>query len=83
MAVAINSTNINAARQLLDHPLFDEIFADMEAGAINHAIAAALSDDETRAAYLSEARAIRALRQKLRLLIAQGEAASGDRGASA
>jgi hypothetical protein len=81
MAIELNSTNLNAAKQLLTHPLFDAIFNDMEASAVNLAIAAPLTDNETRAAYLSEARAIRALRQKLRMMVAQGEAASADKGA--
>jgi hypothetical protein len=79
MAIELNSTNSNAAKQLLTHPLFDLIFNDMEASAVNLAIAAPLTDDATRAVYLSEARAIRALRQRLRFLIA--EAAAAEKGA--
>jgi hypothetical protein len=81
MAIELNSTNLNAAKQLLGHPLFDSIFDDMEASAVNLAIAAQLTDNETRAAYLSEARAIRTLRQKLRFMVAQGAAISAEKGA--
>jgi hypothetical protein len=82
MAVTLNKTNIQAAKMLLDHPLFEEIFGDMEASAINQAINAQLTDDATRSSQLSEARAIRSLRQKLRFMVSHGEATSGDKGAS-
>jgi hypothetical protein len=59
-----------AARQLLSHPMFEEIFAGLEQDAVNRAIMAPLTDDAARAAQLSEARVIRAMRQRLRVYAA-------------
>jgi hypothetical protein len=81
MVLKLTRANVIAAKHIIEHDVFNEIFTDMETSAINQAIAAPLTDDESRAAFLSEARAIRALRQKLRILIVQGEADSADEGA--
>ena len=60
-----------AALVLLDMPLFHELWAELEASAVNMCINAAITDDAARAAWAAEARAIRSFRSKLRVL-AQG-----------
>ncbi|OCP36743.1 hypothetical protein [Ensifer sp. LC163] len=62
-----------AARAMLDNPLFHLVMDDLEASAINGCIAAPLKDDEARAAYAAEARAVRNFRSKLKFL-AEGQA---------
>ena len=54
------------ARQLLDNPLFDAVLSEIEQAAIEAAINAPALADDIRAASLSEVRAIRAFRSKLR-----------------
>lgn len=56
------------AERLLNHPLFDEIFDELENGAMEVAVQAKPSDDETRRTSMNEIRAIRSLRQKLKTL---------------
>lgn len=64
----------NAARMLIEHPLITELFEELEKSAVDVAMYAAPTDHETRAAKLTEARAIRALRQQLSTLVSEGEA---------
>ncbi|WP_455918768.1 hypothetical protein [Ensifer canadensis] len=62
-----------AARVLLDMPLFHALMDELEASAVNGCIAAPLKDDEARAAFAAEARAVRNFRSKLKFL-AEGQA---------
>ena len=71
-----------AARALLDNPLFHTVMDDLEAAAINGCINAPVTDDETRAAYAAEARAIRKFRSKLKFL-AEEQANADGKGAPA
>lgn len=64
---------MNAARQLLDHPVVTEILNDMEAAAITVAINSATSDPDTAVKWLLELRSIRNFRAKLRLLCSEAE----------
>ncbi len=56
------------AERLLNHPLINEIFDELESDAMEIAVHAKPSDDETRRTSMNEVRAIRALRQKLKTL---------------
>jgi len=56
------------AERLLNHPLFNEIFDGLENDAMEVAVQAKPSDDETRRTSMNEIRAIRSLRQKLKTL---------------
>lgn len=61
------------AAQLFNDPLFNEIMDGMEAASINEAMYAKPTDDATRHAALTEARAIRSLRTKLKNLAVHSE----------
>ena len=56
------------AERLLNHPLINEIFDELENDAMEVAVQAKASDDETRRTSMNEIRAIRSLRQKLKTL---------------
>jgi hypothetical protein len=64
------------AERLLNHPLFNEIFDALESDAMEVAVQAKPSDDETRRTAMNEIRAIRSLRQKLKTR-ASGEGFGG------
>lgn len=72
-----------AARAMLDNPLFHAVMDDLEAAAINGCINAPVTDDETRAAFAAEARAIRKFRSKLKFLAAEEQAKADGKGAPA
>uniref|UniRef100_UPI003F499AE7 hypothetical protein n=1 Tax=Ensifer adhaerens TaxID=106592 RepID=UPI003F499AE7 len=72
-----------AARAMLDNPLFHLVMDDLEAAAINGCINAPVTDNESRAAFAAEARAIRNFRSKLKFLVAEGQANAEGRGAVA
>ena len=71
-----------AARDMLANPLFHHIMDELETAAINGCINAPLVDDETRAAFAAEARAIRKFRGKLKFL-AEEQANADGKGAPA
>lgn len=81
MALALSRENVNAAKVLLDHPLINEIFNELESEAIEAAINAGPLEHDLRAALLIEARSIRSLRSKLLTLKAR-EVSLDDEGAS-
>lgn len=54
------------AKRVLEEPLYTKFFQELEKQALDLAIAAPLTDHDKRAAYISEARAIRALQAKIR-----------------
>lgn len=56
------------AERLSGHPVIRHIFDEMEQDAMERAIYARPSDDEARRSAMNEVRAIRALRQKLKIL---------------
>lgn len=57
------------ATDLLNTPLFHELWDEMEQWAINGCIHAKAIDHETRAAFAAEARAIRNFRSKLNVIV--------------
>lgn len=57
------------AQYLLDNELLKEIFDQIEQTAIESAVCAKVGDDETRRNATGEVRAIRSVRQKLKLLL--------------
>jgi hypothetical protein len=59
------------AAYLLEHELLKDIFDGLELDALNRAINADPSDDETRRASLGEVRAIQSVRRKLKALCAK------------
>jgi hypothetical protein len=63
-----------AAQVILDMPLFNFLMDELEAQAIDACLNANPTDNETRAAYASEARAIRNLRSKLNFLAEEAKA---------
>ncbi|NRQ15121.1 hypothetical protein QM996_09230 [Sinorhizobium chiapasense] len=63
-----------AARAILDVPYFNEVMNELEWAAINGCIHAGLTDDQGRAAYAAEARAIRNFRARLKFLTEQAKA---------
>lgn len=67
------SANDVEAAFLLNHPILNAIFSQMERSAIEIAVSAKMGDDELRRSALGEVRAIRSVRQKLDL-IAKGRA---------
>ncbi|OOG65857.1 hypothetical protein BLJAPNOD_02363 [Ensifer sp. M14] len=71
-----------AARALLDNPLYHLVMDELEMVAINGCINAPLVDDETRAAFAAEVRAIRKFRGKLKFL-AEEQANTDGKGAPA
>ena len=56
------------AERLVEHPIINEIFDELERDAMEMSIQSKASDDETRRTMMNEIRAIRALRQKLKSL---------------
>ncbi len=60
----------SAAQALLAIPLFDELFDDMEAAAVNLAVAAQPTDHDARQAHIAELRALRNLRSRIGALAA-------------
>ena len=74
MAIRYDKQAISAARMILDHPVVMEIFNDMEAEALNAAVNAKITDEETPAAFLAEVRAIRKFRSNLNFIVTNGEA---------
>ena len=74
MALKYDQQSISAARMILDHPIVNEIFDDMETEMVNAAINTKITDTETTTALLAEVRAIRKFRNNLKFLITNGEA---------
>ena len=72
MALKLDQQSVAAARMILEHPIVAEIFADMEMENLNAAVSAKLGDDESRAAFLAEVRAIRKFKSNLHFIISQG-----------
>lgn len=72
-----------AARDMLANPLFHLLIGDLETVAINGCINAPVTDDETRAAFAAEARAIRNFRSKLKFLAAEEQAKADGKDAPA
>lgn len=64
------------ARQMLDIPLFNELWDEIEKSAVNACIGAAPTDHETRSAYAAEVRAIRKFRSKLNFIFEEAKAAN-------
>lgn len=81
MALELSRESVNAAKMLLEHPLINEIFNDLEQDAIERALQAGPLEHDLRAAFLTEANTIRSLRSKLRSLKAR-EASLDDEGAA-
>jgi hypothetical protein len=77
------STDSGDASFLIEHPLFVRLLDELEKDATNAAIYASYDDHEARQAHCAEARAIRALRTKLKALAEQGSAKPVRRGAVA
>ena len=75
--MAIDVDKARTAKMLLDTPLIQEVFDDIEQAAFNEAVNAKPADNETRAAKCAEVRAIRALRMRLALLVAEEQAERG------
>lgn len=63
-----------AAQAILDIPLFNEIWDDLERAAINATLHADYADHEKRQAHAAEARAIRRVRERLNSLAKQPDA---------
>lgn len=74
MAVKLTQEALNAARMIIEHPITQEILADMETSALNGAVNAKITDTETPAAYLAEVRAIRNFRSRLAFIISEAPA---------
>jgi hypothetical protein len=81
MALELTKNNVTVAERLLAEPLFNEILSELENEALNMAVQVPLTDSESVQAWLGEVRAIRSLRQRLRVLIARAKA-NPDKGAS-
>ena len=81
MALELSRENVNAAKVLLDHPLINAIFDELEHDAIESAMQASPLDHDLRLAFINEAKVIRSLRSKLRSLKAR-EASLDDEGAT-
>ncbi|MDG3577132.1 hypothetical protein P7F60_12085 [Rhizobium sp. YJ-22] len=62
------------ARQMLDIPLFNEIWDEIERSATNACINADPADHDKRAAYAAEARAIKKFRSKLNFIVEEAKA---------
>lgn len=54
------------AKRILEEPLYQMFWKEMEATLVNQFVAAEKTDHDARAAYAAEIRAIRALQSKLR-----------------
>ena len=65
----MSSEHRGEAEYLLNSELLKEVFADLEASAIERAINAKASDDELRRTSTQEVRAIRAVQGQLRLFL--------------
>jgi hypothetical protein len=65
---------IAQARSLVDNPLFQEFWAEMENQAIDACVYADPTDHDKRAAFAAEARAIRNFRSKLNVIIDEANA---------
>lgn len=72
--MAVDVEKARDAKMLIDHPLVNEIFDALEREAMSAAINAAPLEHDLRAARMAEIRAIRSLRQRLRLLVAESAA---------
>jgi hypothetical protein len=57
-----------AAQALLDMPLFNQLWDELETAAVDRCINAKPNDDETRRVMASEARVIRLFRDRIRSL---------------
>lgn len=57
-----------AAQTLLEIPLFNQLWDELETQAVNRCINAKPDDDESRRVFASEARAIRNFRDKIKSL---------------
>lgn len=71
MAIQLTQDAVNAAKSLLEHPLINEIFDDMERDAVNAAVNVSALEHELRLVLLMEVKVIRNLRSKLLLLKAR------------
>ncbi|QRY69181.1 hypothetical protein JVX98_13250 [Ensifer sp. PDNC004] len=71
-----------AARVLMDMPLVAALLDELEAAAVNGCINAPLKDDEARAAFAAEARAVRNFRSKIQFL-SQDQSSADGKGAPA
>lgn len=76
MAIELTKEAVNAAKALLDHPVVNEIFEELERDAIEAALNAGPLEHEIRLALLNEAKVIRAVRSKLHTLTLRGAALS-------
>jgi hypothetical protein len=65
-----------AAQAILEFPLFNALWDEMEQAAITATINAQYNDHETRQAHAVEARVIRRIRQKLKDLSKEVDASS-------
>ena len=74
MALKYDQQSINAARMILEHPIVNEIFDDMERDMMNAAINTKSIDTDLTAACLAEIRAIRKFKSTLNFLVTNGEA---------
>lgn len=61
------------ARAILNHPLVTEILDGLERAAIDACLTADPRDDEARAAWAAEARAVRTFRSRLMGVVDDGE----------
>jgi len=73
MALNLDRAQLEAARQILTHPLVAEIFDDLEANMINSAVTSKPTEPAIVAAYLAEVRAIRNLRDRLSFIVQDGD----------
>lgn len=74
------NTDSGDARFLIEHPLMNRLLDEMERNATDSAIHAKYEDHEARQAFCAEARAVRALRSKLKALAEKGIAKPTRRG---
>jgi hypothetical protein len=66
-----DAEKVAQARALLDMPLFHALWDEMEQAAVNSCIFADPKDDEKRATYAAEARAVKNFRNKLNALVSE------------
>ncbi|MDX0487681.1 hypothetical protein GOC53_28530 [Sinorhizobium medicae] len=71
-----------AARVLLDMPLFHLLMDELEMTAVNGCVNAKNTDNDARAAFAAEVRAIRNLKGKIKFL-AEGQSSADGKGAPA
>lgn len=74
MVTKLSRHEIEAARQILTHPVVKEIFDGMEMDAINSAVSAKMTDTETQQSHLAHVRVIRAFRSRLDAILADSTA---------